>query len=55
MIDVSFSETPADFVLITLVLGGGAAFLVGRAVAVTWRGLPSLLAYLIMRRLGIVR
>ena len=48
MIDLSFSEAPADFVLITLVLGGGAAFLVGRAVAVTWRGLPSLLAYLIL-------
>jgi hypothetical protein len=48
MIDMIWSETPADFLLITLLLGGGAAWLVGRAVAITWRGLPSLGAYLVL-------
>lgn len=33
------------FVLVTVALGGGAAFLSGRAVALTWRPLLKLLGY----------
>jgi hypothetical protein len=46
--DSLWTESPPDFLLITLLLGGGAAYLVGRAVALTWRGLPSLGAYLVL-------
>ena len=43
-----WTESPADFLLITLVLGGGAAYLIGRAVALTWRSLYALTGYLIL-------
>ena len=33
------------FVLVTLVLGGGAAWLAGRAIAHTWRPLPQVVIY----------
>jgi Domain of unknown function (DUF6867) len=36
----------ADFLLVTLFLGGGAAYLTGRAVAVTWRLFPKLVFYI---------
>jgi len=36
-----------DFILVTIVLGGGAAYMTGRAVALTWRRLAQLLAYTI--------
>jgi uncharacterized protein DUF6867 len=32
-----FDDTVRDFLLITLIIGGGAAALTGRAVAITWR------------------
>jgi hypothetical protein len=35
MLDLSFD--PGPFLLVTIVLGGGAAFIAGRAVAQTWR------------------
>jgi hypothetical protein len=35
MLDVSFD--PGPFLLVTVILGGGAAFIAGRAVAQTWR------------------
>jgi hypothetical protein len=35
MFDLSFD--PGPFLLVTAVLGGGAAFIAGRAVAQTWR------------------
>jgi len=34
-----------DFLLVTVFLGGGAAWLTGRAVAITWRSLWKLLVY----------
>jgi hypothetical protein len=34
-----------DFLLVTVFLGGGAAWLTGRAVAITWRSLWKLLLY----------
>jgi GR25 family glycosyltransferase involved in LPS biosynthesis len=43
-----WTEGPADFLLITLVLGGGAAYLIGRAVALTWRSLWALAGYLVL-------
>jgi len=42
------SEAIADFVLVTLILGGAAAYLVGRAMAITWRPLPLLLFYVLL-------
>jgi hypothetical protein len=35
-----------DFLLVTVFLGGGAAWLTGRAVAITWRSLWKLLLYI---------
>jgi hypothetical protein len=35
MLDFAFD--PGPFLLVTVVLGGGAAFIAGRAVAQTWR------------------
>lgn len=46
--DALWTESPADFLLITLLLGGAAAYLIGRAVARTWRRTITLLAYLIL-------
>ena len=36
-----------DFLLVTVFLGGGAAYLTGRSVAQTWRPLPQLIVYLV--------
>ncbi|HWV53192.1 MAG TPA: hypothetical protein VNZ93_11490 [Pseudorhodoplanes sp.] len=36
------------FVLVTLILGGGAAFLSGRAIALTWRPWWQVAAYMIV-------
>jgi len=36
----------SDFLLVTMFLGGGAAYLTGRAVAVTWRPFPKLVLYI---------
>lgn len=38
----------ADFLLVTVVLGGGAAFLTGRAAASDWRGLRELGLYVLL-------
>ena len=35
------------FLLVTVFLGGGAAYMTGRAVALTWRSLPLLLVYVL--------
>ena len=43
-----FERGIIDFVLITCILGGGAAFLTGRAVAITWRPIFYLLLYLLL-------
>lgn len=37
-----------DFLLVTIVLGGGAAYLTGRAVAGTWRPYVTLVIYLVL-------
>jgi hypothetical protein len=38
----------ADFLLVTIFLGGGAAWLTGRAVAFTWRSWWKLLVYVVL-------
>lgn len=37
-----------EFLLVTVVLGGGAAYLTGRAIASTWRPIPNLIVYLLL-------
>ena len=48
-----WTESPADLLLVSVLLGGGAAFLVGRAVALTWRSVPALAGYLILLDCGV--
>ena len=36
------------FLLVTIILGGGAAYLAGRAIALTWRPAPALIAYMLV-------
>src|SRR5690349_16360893 len=42
------SETVLQIILVTGVIGGGAAFLAGRAIAQTWRPFWSVLVYMVM-------
>jgi hypothetical protein len=37
-----------DFLLVTVFLGGGGAFLTGRAVASTWRSIAQLAGYVLL-------
>ena len=48
MQDLIFERGIIDFLLITCFLGGGAAYLTGRAVAITWRSILNLLIYLFL-------
>ena len=43
-----FERGIIDFLLVTCFLGGGAAFLTGRAVALTWRPIIYLVLYLVL-------
>ena len=43
-----FERGTIDFLLVTCFLGGGAAYLTGRAVAITWRPLVNLGIYLFL-------
>lgn len=38
----------ADFVIVTLLLGGGAAFMTGRAVALSWQPVTRALAWMVL-------
>lgn len=40
--------SPIDFLLVTVFLGGGAAWLTGRATALTWSSWWHLLAYVVL-------
>jgi hypothetical protein len=42
------SETLLQIILVTGVIGGGAAFLAGRAIAQTWRPFWSVVVYMMM-------
>jgi hypothetical protein len=41
-------ESFGVFLLVSIVLGGGAAALAGRAIALTWRPAPMVLAYMLV-------
>jgi hypothetical protein len=41
------------FLLLTVILGGGAAFLAGRSLAKDWRSLTSLLVFMVPLGLGV--
>lgn len=41
-------QTFGQILFVTGILGGGAAFLTGRALALTWRPLPHLVAYVLL-------
>ncbi len=38
----------ADFIIVTLVLGGGAAFMTGRAVARSWEPVAKAIAWIVL-------
>lgn len=40
--------TAWEFILVTVVLAGGAAFMTGRAIASVWSGRGQLLAYMVL-------
>lgn len=42
-----------SFLLVTVVLGGGAAWLAGRAIAQTWRPWWSIIAYMLILALAV--
>jgi len=44
--DIYGNETPLQIALVSVVLGGGAAWLAGRALARTWRPVWHVLAYM---------
>ncbi len=48
MDDLYASESLLQVVLVTGVIGGGAAFLAGRAIAQTWRPFWNVLLYMAM-------
>lgn len=41
------------FVFITMLLGGGAAWMTGRSAALDWRGYPALVFFLLLLALGV--
>jgi hypothetical protein len=43
----------ASFLLVTVLLGGGAAYLAGRAIAQTWRPWWSIVAYMLILGLAV--
>ena len=42
-----------QFAFITVILGGWAAWMTGKACAETWRGVPTLLGYLLLLGAGV--
>ena len=53
MTDLYETETLLQVALVTGVLGGGAAFLSGRAIAQTWRPFWNVLLYMAMLGAGV--
>ena len=41
------------FLFVTIILGGGAAYLTGRAVALTWRQLPQLIVFVVLLSIAV--
>ena len=48
-----YEESFGVFVLVTIVLGGGAAALAGRAIAATWRPWWQVVAYMLVLALAV--
>lgn len=46
-------STPAVFFILTVVIGGGAAFLAGRGLAIKWRPLWQLVMYMLILGVGV--
>jgi hypothetical protein len=46
-------KSPAAFFLITVVLGGGAAFMAGRAIARSWKPFTRLVFYMLLLSLAV--
>ena len=42
-----FWESPGVFLLLSVAIGGGAAFLAGRALAITWRPLSRVILFMV--------
>ncbi len=53
MTELYGDETLLQTVLVTIVIGGGAAWLAGRAVARTWRPLWQIVAYMLLLGAGV--
>lgn len=53
MMDILYASSFAVFLVLVLILGGGAAWATGRAVAVTWRPLYVLAWFIFLLSLGI--
>jgi hypothetical protein len=47
-VGILYHTSLVDFLLVTVFLGGGAAYLTGRAVALTWRPLRVLFVYTLL-------
>jgi GR25 family glycosyltransferase involved in LPS biosynthesis len=48
MMGVLWEVSLGDFLLVTVFLGGGGAFLTGRALALTWRPFAQLVGYILL-------
>jgi hypothetical protein len=46
--DTIWEVSLGDFLLVTVFLGGGAAYLTGRAIAFTWRPFYNLVGYILL-------
>ena len=51
--DILYESSLGDFLLVTVALGGGAAYMAGRAVALTWRPLMTVVVYAIALTFGV--
>jgi hypothetical protein len=51
--DLIAEKSFAAFFLITVVLGGGGAFLAGRAIARSWKPFPRLIFYMLLLALAV--
>ena len=47
------TETPLQILLVTGIIGGGAAALAGRAIAATWRRFPQVVSYMALLAAGV--
>jgi uncharacterized membrane protein SirB2 len=53
MLGILYEVSLLDFVLVTLIIGGGTAWMTGRACAITWRPVPVLVFYTLILAAGV--